>query len=66
MNRNQLNEMKSEVLPLCDDLNGSSTHLYDWMEAGNKDGVFDGMSAAEIAKMWNDQMAQYRNEQGES
>jgi len=65
MEQNKLNDLMTEVLPMCDDLNGSENHLYDWMTAGNKDGVFDGMTAAEIAKMWNDQMAQYRNEQGE-
>lgn len=65
MEQNKLNDLMTEVLPMCDDLNGSENHLYDWMTAGNKDGVFDGKSAAEIAKMWNDQMAQYRNEQGE-
>ena len=63
MNANELNEMFDQVLPLCDDLNGSPNHLMDWMTAGNKDGVFNGNSAAEIAEMWNTQMTEYRNEQ---
>ncbi len=66
MNANELNEMFDQVLPLCDDLNGSSNHLMDWMTAGNKDGVFNGKTAAEIAEMWNTQMAEYRNEQSKT
>ena len=65
MNADKLNEMMSEVLPMCNDLNGSENHLYDWMKAGNKDGVFDGMSAEQIAEMWNKEMAAYRAEQGD-
>ena len=65
MNQDKLNEMMSEVLPMCNDLNGSENHLYDWMSAGNKDGVFDGMTAEQIAEMWNKEMAAYRAEQGD-
>lgn len=65
MNANELNEMFDQVLPLCDDLNGSSNHLMDWMTAGNKDGVFNGMTAEQIAEMWNKEMAAYRAEQGD-
>lgn len=65
MNTDKLIELENEVLPLCDDLNGSPSHLHEWMMAGNKDGVFDGMSAAQVAEMWNKQMEEYRNEQQE-
>lgn len=63
MEQNELNELMDDVLPLCEDLNGSPNHLYDWMNAGNKDGVFDGMTAQQIADMWNTEMAQYRADQ---
>jgi hypothetical protein len=65
MEQSKLIGLMDEVIPLCEDLNGSENHLYDWMKAGNEYGVFDRMTAAEIAKMWNDEMEQYRKEQEE-
>lgn len=60
MEQEKLNTLMDEVLPLCDDLNGSPNHLYDWMTAGNKDNFFDGMTAEQIAELWNSEMATYR------
>jgi len=60
MEQSKLNQLMDAVLPLCDDLNGSPNHLYDWMSAGNKDNFFDGMTAEQIAELWNTEMASYR------
>lgn len=60
MEQSKLNQLMDDVLPLCDDLNGSPNHLYDWMTAGNKNNVFDGMTVSEIAELWNTEMEAYR------
>ena len=60
MEQEKLNALMDDVLPLCNDLNGSPNHLYDWMNAGNKDNFFDGMTAEQIAELWNTEMAAYR------
>lgn len=60
MEQETLNSLMDDVLPLCNDLNGSPNHLYDWMTAGNKDGFFNGWTAEQIAELWNDEMAAYR------
>lgn len=60
MEQNKLNSLMDDVLPLCNDLNGSPNHLYDWMTAGNKDSFFDGMTAEQIAELWNNEMSAYR------
>ncbi len=65
MDTTKLIELENEVLPLCDDLNGDPSHLHEWMMAGNKNGYFDGMTAEQVAEIWNREMAQYRAEQGD-